>query len=142
MMMKKLVKLQSIIIGYLLLAAVAFVSGHPGLPVESEATQFETRCGWLDNPTPANLSLFDRDGEWIIGVQGGHQVEGDWEWPTFRPRQWVSTNAGSYGYGCACLQLRVDKETHKVLEIKSARARLLSVCRRDRSLKRWRHMFK
>lgn len=141
-MNKKLAKLRWIMIGYLLLSTVVFVNGHPGLAGEPEAMQFETRCGWFDNPTPANFSLFDRDGEWIIGVQGGYQVEGDWEGPDFKPRQWVSTNGGSYGYGCACLQLRVDKETHRVLEIKSSRVRPLSVCRRDRSLKRWKQMFK
>ena len=141
-MNKKLVTPRLIIISCLLLLTVVFVNGHPHLPVESEATQFETRCGWLSNPTPANVWLYDRDGEWTIGVQGGYQVEGDFELPDFKPRQWVLTNVGSYGYGCACLRLRVNKETHEVLEIKSSRARPLAVCRQDRSLKRWKHMFK
>lgn len=141
-MHKKLVKFRLIITGCLLLMAVVCVGGHPTLPDESETPQFETRCGWLSNPTPANVWLYDRDGEWIIGVQGGYQVAGDWELPDFKPRQWVLTNAGSYGYGCACLQLRVNRETHEVLEIKRARARPLAVCRQDRSLKKWKHMFK
>ena len=141
-MNKKLGKLRLMIVGCLLLVTVMFVNGHSGLSEESEAAQFETRCGWFDNPTPANLSLFDRDAEWIIGVQGGHQVEGDWDWPEFKRGQWVTTNASSYGYGCVCLQLRVNKETHHVLEIKSSRVRPLSVCRRDRSLKKWKRMFK
>lgn len=141
-MNKKPVKLRLIIVGCLLLVTVVFVNGRPELPGESEAIQLETRCGWFDNPTPANVSLFDRDAEWIIGVQGGHQVEGDWDWPEFKPGQWVTTNAGSYGYGCVCLRLRVNKQTHQVLEIKSSSARPLSVCRRDRSLKRWKNMFK
>ena len=38
----------------------------------------EMRCGWFSNPTPGNASLYDRDGEWIIGVQGGYQADGDW----------------------------------------------------------------
>ena len=138
-MNKKLGKLRLMIVSCLLLVAVVFVNGHPG---ESEATQLETRCGWFDNPTPANVSLFDRDAEWIIGVQGGYQVEGDWPWPDFKPGQWVVTNATSYGYGCVCMRVRVNKETHKVLEIKSSSARPLSACRRDRSLKRWKDMFK
>jgi hypothetical protein len=94
----------------------------------------ETRCGWFSNPTPANASLYDRDGEWIIGVQGGYQAEGDW--PTFGPKQWVETNV-HYGYGCACLEVRVDREKHEVMKIEGSRARPLSVCRRDRLLKRW-----
>lgn len=31
------------------------------------------RCGWFDNPTPGNASPTDRDGQWLIGLQGGHQ---------------------------------------------------------------------
>ena len=70
----------------------------------------------------------------IIGVQGGHQAEGDW--PSFTPKQWVETN-GHYGHGCACLRVRVNREEQRVLAIESARARPLSACRRDRALKRW-----
>ncbi|MBL7685903.1 MAG: DUF4087 domain-containing protein, partial [Deltaproteobacteria bacterium] len=39
--------------------------------------KYETRCGWIDNPTPANWDLTDRDRTWTIGVQGGVQAEGD-----------------------------------------------------------------
>lgn len=110
-------------------------------PVEmfpQETKQFETRCGWFHNPTPANVWLSDRDGQWIIGTQGGYQLEGDWDWPQFKRGQWVLTNVASYGYGCACLQLRVNKDTHQVVEIKSARARPLSACRKDPKLKKWK----
>ena len=130
-MNKKVVKPRLMFVSCLLLAAVAFVSGQPAA---SDGAGAETRCGWFSNPTPANASLSDRDGEWIIGVQGGHQAEGDW--PAFGPKQWVKTNV-NYGYGCACLRLRVNRETHEVIEIESSRARPLSVCRRDRKLKKW-----
>jgi uncharacterized protein YqjF (DUF2071 family) len=136
-MTEKLVKPRLMVFGYLLLATVVSISGHPKLPGESARSQFETRCGWFINPTPANIWLYDRYGEWTIGVQGGYQVEAEWGWPKFTSRQWVRTN-GNYGYGCACLQLRVNRETHEVLEIKSARARPLAVCRQDRSLKKWK----
>lgn len=125
-----------IVIGLLLLVVVVATSGYPERtqrPLTDQ--QFETRCGWFSNPTPANIWLYDKDGEWTIGVQGGYQAEGDWDWPNFKPRQWVKTNV-HYGYGCACLQVRVNKQTHEVIEIKSARARPLAVCRQDRSLKR------
>ena len=115
-----------------LLVAVTVVFGKTG--VANSPAVVETRCGWFSNPTPANASLFDRDAEWIIGVQGGHQAEGDW--PAFGPKQWVETNV-HYGYGCACLQVQVDHEQHQVLKIEKASARELSVCRRDRALKRW-----
>ena len=130
------------IVGSLLLMAFGFVSGSPGLPAESSAPDFEMRCGWFSNPTPANVWLYDRDAEWTIGVQGGYQVDGNWDWPVFKPRQWVRTNSGSYGYGCACLELRVNKETHEVLEIKKSRGRALAVCRQDASLKKWKRLFK
>ena len=125
------------IFGCLLLTTVAFVSREPRTAGAAVADQFETRCGWLSNPTPANMWLFDRYGQWTIGKQGGYQMEGFWDVPDFKPRQWVLTNPASYGYGCACLRLRVNKETHEVLEIESSRARPLAACRRDRSLRRW-----
>jgi hypothetical protein len=131
----------SIAVGYLLLTATAIVIGQPSRPVSSAVNKFETRCGWFSNPTPANIWLYDRGGEWTIGVQGGYQVESEWNWPSFKPGQWVVTNAGSYGYGCACLRLRVDRNSHRVLEIKSAHARPLSTCRQDRLLKKWKRMF-
>ena len=133
-MNKRYVNLRLIIAICLLLATTALVSGRHGMARVSAVEELETRCGWFSNPTPANASLYDRDGEWIIGVQGGYQAEGDW--PAFGPKQWVETNV-HYGHGCACLKLRVNHETHHVEKIESARARPLSACRRDRSLKKW-----
>jgi hypothetical protein len=125
----------------LLLIAMVCVTGEPTISDERRTTDFEMRCGWFDNPTPGNIWLYDREAEWTIGVQGGYQVPGDWPWPTFKSRQWVRTN-GSHGYGCACLQLRVNKQTHEVLEIKSLRPRPLAACRQDASLKKWKRRFK
>jgi hypothetical protein len=123
-----------------------FVAGgfaNAQAPPAPGRSQVETRCGWFDNPTPANVTLYDREAEWIIGVQGGYQVEGEWDWPSFKRGQWVRTNVGSYGYGCACLKMRVDRETSHVLEIKSMRPQPLSVCRQDRTLKKkWGRMFR
>lgn len=121
----------------IMVAAVCLLLVVTSLGNGYEAARFETRCGWLSNPTPANIWLYDRDGEWTIGVQGGYQLEADWDWPEFKRGQWVRTN-GNYGYGCACLVVRVNKETSQVVEIKSARARPLSACRKDRALKRWK----
>ena len=115
---------------------------RPAAPSTAENPQFETRCGWLSNPTPGNVWLNDRDGEWIIGIQGGYQTENDWDWPDFKKGQWIRTNAGSYGYGCACLQVRVDRATNHVLEIKGARPRPLVACRKEPSLKKLERTFK
>jgi hypothetical protein len=130
----RLLKLRLPALGCLIILAAAFAGGRAETMAPSAPAAAETRCGWFDNPTPANASLHDREGEWVISVQGGHQAEGDW--PSFGPKQWVETN-GHYGYGCACLRVRADRETHRVTQIESARARPLSACRRDRALKRW-----
>src|SRR5215475_12586654 len=135
-------KLGSAVVGCLLLTIITSVVGMTKMPDPPAIDQFETRCGWFSNPTPANIWLYDRNGEWTIGAQGGYQVEGDWDWPDFKPRQWVKTNAGDYGYGCACLRLRVDRKTHRVLEIKNARPRPLAACRQDQILKKLEHKFK
>jgi hypothetical protein len=124
-------------VGLLLIAAVC-LGGPRRISGTARATGFETRCGWFTNPTPANAWLYDRDGEWTIATQGGHQAEGDW--PTFKPGQWVHRNGSDYGYGCACLQVSVDKKTREVLAIKSSQARSLGQCRRDPALKKWKQM--
>jgi Protein of unknown function (DUF4087) len=135
-MKNNVTKLSLLVVCYLLLAAVVFVYGQSRPSRVSAVKQFETRCGWFSNPTPANISLYDRYGEWVIGA-GGYQVEGDWDWPDFKDSQWVKTNV-NYGYGCSCMRLRVNRRTNKVLEIKSVRARPLAACRRDPSLKKWK----
>lgn len=127
-------KRQLIFLVCLVLIGAAFVSGQPRSSGAAELEKSEMRCGWFSNPTPANASLHDRDAEWLIAVQGGYQAEGDW--PEFGPKQWIETNV-HYGYGCACLRVTVDRATHRVLEIESAKARPLSACRSDRKLKRW-----
>jgi hypothetical protein len=128
------------IVVVLFFVTAVFAGGHRNPPAKTGSAAFETRCGWFSNPTPANISLYDRDDEWTIGVQGGYQTPGDWPWPVFKRGQWVKTNTGSYGYGCACLQVRVNKQTQEVLEIKSSSGRLLSQCRQDASLKKWERM--
>ena len=94
------------------------------------------RCGWIVNPTPGNWWLDDRDGSWEIGVQGGYQAEGMDRIPDLSARQWVVTNAGSYGYGCGCMRVAVDAKRHRVKRIFSVRQKPLAACRADRRLKR------
>ncbi len=123
-----------IIITLISLVTVTLGSAQPAPPVRPPVEKVETRCGWFSNPTPANASLYDSQREWIIGVQGGYQAEGDW--PAFSPKQWVETNV-HYGYGCACLRLTVNRDRGEVTRIVSASARPLSACRRDKALKKW-----
>lgn len=124
-------KQYSMLVIALFAIAATVLAGSP--EKESQPiSKFEKRCGWFSNPTPGNASLFDRDAEWIIGVQGGPQAEGDW--PVFGPKQWIKTNV-NYGYGCACLEVAADKQSHEVRRIKTSHVQPLKVCRDDRSLK-------
>lgn len=124
---------RSIVVKYLLLVVVTFVVVQiaTNVPALSASNRLETRCGWFVNPTPSNAWLFDRHGRWTIGLQGGYQAEGSR--PDFTPQQWVETNR-HYGYGCACMRVRVNHQTRKILEIKSSYAKSLKACRQDRSL--------
>jgi hypothetical protein len=95
----------------------------------------QTRCGWLQNPTPANWWLIDRDGEWLIGAQGGYQAPGMDDMPDMSTRGWVEVN-GPHGYGCACMSVTTDARNHRVTRIFSARPVPLRQCRADRRLPR------
>jgi hypothetical protein len=104
------------------------------LPPSEAHAPLQRRCGWLSNPTPGNIWLTDRDGEWIIAIQGGYQMPEEWPWPSFSPQQWVITNTGNYGYGCACLTLEANPKSRQVLKIKSSQPLPLATCRQDRHL--------
>lgn len=114
--------------------SLVFISPGVSATPQSKTPSLVTRCGWFSNPTPSNASLFDRDAEWTISVQGGYQAEGDW--PEFGPREWVETNV-HYGYGCACMNVGVDRSRHVITKIVSSRALSLATCRQDRFLNRW-----
>jgi hypothetical protein len=92
----------------------------------------QTRCGWIDNPTPANWWLTDGYGEWIIGVQGGRQAEGMDNLPDFSSG-WVETN-GHYGYGCGCITGAVDVRDKRILRIDSVKQKTISACKADKML--------
>ena len=109
------------------LAAAALAVAPAGAP--------ERRCGWLDNPTPANFWLTDRDGEWLIGAQGGYQAPGIDDMPDMSTAGRVRLN-GSYGYSCACMDVTVDRRTRRITRIYSARPVPLRQCRADRRLPR------
>ena len=93
----------------------------------------EKRCGWLINPTPANWWLRDRAGEWTLGEQGGYQAPGLDDLPDMSARGWIKTN-GSYGYGCACLDVVTDRESKRVLRVAGGRPLPIAQCRADRRL--------
>ena len=94
----------------------------------------ENRCGWLQNPTPGNWWLDDKDGSWTLSVMGEPPVPGFDEIPDMSTKGWVVTNAGSHGYGCACMEMEVDRGAGTVLRIYSAKPLSLKRCKTDRSL--------
>ncbi|HYI63780.1 MAG TPA: DUF4087 domain-containing protein [Allosphingosinicella sp.] len=114
---------------------IDLILGLALLAAPAPAPGTERRCGWLQNPTPANFWLIDRDGEWLIGAQGGYQAPGMDDMPDMSTRGWVETN-GHYGYGCACMTVTTDRATRRVTRIVSARPVPLRQCRNDRRLPR------
>ncbi|WP_145518434.1 DUF4087 domain-containing protein [Yersinia mollaretii] len=94
----------------------------------------ETRCGWLDNPTPSNLWLIDKDAEWTISKQGGHIALGIDKIKDFPDDQYIHTN-GNYGYGCACLVVDVDKTNKVITTIYGAKNIDISQCQNDKKIK-------
>jgi hypothetical protein len=103
--------------------------------VASPAIARERRCGWLQNPTPANWWLIDRDGEWLLAAQGGYQAPGLDNMPDMSARGWVETN-GHHGYGCACMNVATDRRIRRVTRLFSATSVPIRQCRADRRLPR------
>lgn len=110
----------------LIFLAWAMVAAPPEPPVER-------RCGWLHNPTPANWWLTDRDGQWVMGVQGGYRAPGMDDMPDMSRAGWVRTN-GNYGRGCACIRMQADRKSGRVLRIHQAVPLPLQRCNADRRL--------
>jgi hypothetical protein len=112
----------------LLILAAAAAMSWPQSPIQH-------RCGWLDNPTPANWWLTDRQGEWILSVQGGYQAPGMDDMPDMSEHGWVKTN-GYYGYRCACLDVTVDQAEHRITRLIKSVPEPLRQCRTDPKLPR------
>lgn len=95
----------------------------------------ETRCGWLDNPSPTNMWLIDRDGTWDISFQGGDSSLDDQSLELAyqaieNNKEFVRTNR-NYGFSCACLTVDVDKEKNSVIAIHKAKQLGLKQCLED-----------
>lgn len=95
----------------------------------------ENRCGWIENPTPANWWLTDRDGSWTIMVQGGYEAEGMDMIGDISAGDYVATN-GNYGYACACMEVTADAENSRITMIHSFRQLSIAKCENDSALPR------
>jgi len=92
----------------------------------------ETRCGWIDNPTPGNWWLTDAAGEWTLAEQGGYQAGGMDRIPDLSTGEWVATN-GPHGYGCACMDAETDG-ADRIVAIFAVRQLKLADCAADPAL--------
>ena len=95
----------------------------------------ERLCGWLINPTPGNWWLRDRTAEWVLAEQGRFQAENLDAMPDMSRHGWVETN-GSYGHGCACLDVALTPGSRRIARLLAARPLPLKRCAADRSLPR------
>jgi hypothetical protein len=124
------------ILAALLPLAALSLPAAPSPAAPSRPAAAAPRCGWIQNPTPGNWWLDDRDGEWLIGMQGGYQAPGLDSVPDLTERHWVVTNGASYGYGCACVSGTFDPRKKRVTRIGQVRQKPIAACRADRKLKR------
>ena len=101
----------------------------------ASARAAETRCGWIENPTPANWWLEDADNTWTIMTQGDDsgEVEGMELISDISEHDYVRTN-GNYGYACACMSVETDGK-ERITRILSFRQLKLAKCRADKALK-------
>lgn len=101
----------------------------------------ENRCGWIQNPTPGNYWLDDRDGTWIITTQGmDDEPLGMENFPDISTGDYVAVN-GSYGYTCGCITAETTRETDRqssatgrITAVYSVKLLPLNKCLADRKL--------
>ena len=95
----------------------------------------ELRCGWLQNPSPGNHWIIDKDGLWDISSQGGFIADGIDKLKDFTDKEYVKTNGG-YGYGCACVKVDVDHVKKRITKVYSESILPLNRCQNDSNLHR------
>lgn len=99
------------------------------------AGRIEKRCGWFVHRVQASVWLMDKDGKWTIVRGGQHSAKLINFNRNFGPNQWIETRPDTgYGYGCACLQVVVDRQTHRVLEVHRLQEQSIAICRKDPNL--------
>lgn len=97
----------------------------------------ERRCGWYGNPTPGDMLLTDRQGDWwITGGGEGKDAKGIGNAPQMDETRFVETNVpgSGRGYNCACLTVETNAKTHRVLRIFAGEIVPLARCRADKAL--------
>lgn len=104
------------------------------LSIATASSAAENLCGWVQNPTPGNWWLTDKDGDWIMTAQGqdfepeGMDLIGD-----ISEHDYVASN-GNYGYACGCIKADVDLKSSRITTIHAFRQLPLSKCENDSNL--------
>jgi hypothetical protein len=113
--------------------ATAILLFGVGLHPICAAVRTQHRCGWLENPTPANWWLNDAEGTWILSTQGTTQPIGIDLIPDISKHDFVHTN-GPYGYTCACVDAEFNSDDNRATQIISVKQLTLAICRKDKKL--------
>lgn len=131
-MMRLIPSALSVMLGALL-SLMLHATPSKSARTDSAPSRTQRLCGWYDNPSPQNAYLIDRTGEWVLSEMAGHQAEGNWS-PDFGKSQWFLSGSGSYGYGCACMNVIAEKANMKITKVLSSRARPIDACYFDKTL--------
>ena len=113
-------------IAILLFSSAAMLAG-------ATAASAEMRCGWVENPTPGNYYLSDRDGRWEISAQGGYEAEGMDKIGDLSAGDYRATN-GNYGYACGCATVKSDADSQRIVVIDAFMQKTLADCEADPNL--------
>lgn len=113
------------------LLTILFCGGALALACAQNASA-EMRCGWLENPTPGNWWLVDKDATWTLMAQGGYEADGMDMIGDISAGDYVATN-GNYGYACACLDVMTDA-SNRVTMIHGFKQLKMSKCTNDKAL--------
>lgn len=94
----------------------------------------ERRCGWLENPSPANLWLIDKDATWFISAQGRFNLDNesvDLVYDAIKNDQnFVRTNR-NHGFSCACLTVDVNQDAKEIVKVYESTQLNLKRCLED-----------
>lgn len=96
----------------------------------------ETRCGWVEGYEGYDQWLTDADGEWTIyndaSYKPKHVAEGLDK--ILLPRDAEVVKVAPYDYYCACLKVKSDPPTMRIMHVSSFRALPVSKCMNDSNL--------
>jgi len=94
----------------------------------------EMRCGWLENPSPANIWLIDKDATWFLSAQGRFNLDHqslDLAYEGIKNKeQFVKTNE-NYGFSCACLTVDVNEDAEEIVKVYKSTQLNLKQCLAD-----------